>query len=65
VAAALWRAQHGATCTLSPIHQPEQIKRKTKKEILVTRNKEKLKANRQLKKDLEKQKKFLMGDVEK
>ena len=37
----------------------------TKDEILVARHKEKLAAERQLKKDLEKQKKFLMGDVEK
>ena len=43
----------------------KKTKRRTKDEILVARHKEKLKANRQLKKDLEKQKKFLMGDVEK
>ena len=43
----------------------KKVKRKTKDEILVARHKEKLAANRQLKKDLDKQKKFLMGDVEK
>ena len=43
----------------------KKTKRKTKDEILVARHKEKLAANRQLKKDLDKQKKFLMGDVEK
>jgi hypothetical protein len=32
---------------------------------LVARHKEKLAANRQLKKDLDKQKKFLMGEVDK
>jgi hypothetical protein len=32
---------------------------------LVARHKEKLAAQRQLNKDLDKQKKFLMGDVEK
>tara|TARA_A200000159_G_scaffold144151_1_gene148820 strand:- start:85 stop:537 length:453 start_codon:yes stop_codon:yes gene_type:complete len=43
----------------------KKTKRRTKDEILVARHKEKLAAERQLKKDLEKQKKFLMGDVEK
>ena len=43
----------------------KKTKRKTKDEILVARHKEKLAVNRQLKKDLDKQKKFLMGDVEK
>jgi len=43
----------------------KKVKRRTKDEILVARHKEKLAAERQLKKDLEKQKKFLMGDVEK
>ena len=43
----------------------KKTKRKTKDEILVARHKEKLAANRQLKKDLDKQKKFLMGDVDK
>ena len=43
----------------------KKVKRRTKDEILVARHKEKLAAERQLKKDLEKQKKFLMGDIEK
>ena len=43
----------------------KKVKRRTKDEILVARHKEKLAAERQLKKDLAKQKKFLMGDVEK
>ena len=43
----------------------KKTKRKTKDEILVARHKEKLAAQRQLKKDLDKQKKFLMGDVDK
>ena len=53
--------------TLPPtkIKAKKKVKRKTKDEILVARHKEKLAANRQLKKDLDKQKKFLMGDVEK
>ena len=53
--------------TLPPtkVKTKKKVKRKTKDEILVARHKEKLAANRQLKKDLEKQKKFLMGDVEK
>ena len=42
-----------------------KAKRRTKDEILVARHKEKLAAERQLKKDLAKQKKFLMGDVDK
>ena len=53
--------------TLKPtkVKAKKKVKRKTKDEILVARHKEKLKAQRQLKKDLDKQKKFLMGDVEK
>ena len=53
--------------TLKPtkVKPKKKVKRKTKDEILVARHKEKLKAQRQLKKDLDKQKKFLMGDVEK
>ena len=53
--------------TLPPtkVKAKKKAKRRTKDEILVARHKEKLAANRQLKKDLEKQKKFLMGDVEK
>ena len=43
----------------------KKVKRRTRDEILVARHKEKLAAERKLKKDLEKQKKFLMGDVEK
>ena len=43
----------------------KKVKRRTKDEILVARHREKLAAERQLKKDLDKQKKFLMGDVEK
>ena len=43
----------------------KKVKRRTRDEILVPRHKEKLAAERQLKKDLAKQKKFLMGDVEK
>ena len=43
----------------------KKVKRRTRDEILVARHKEKLAAERQLKKDLDKQKKFLMGDVEK
>ena len=43
----------------------KKVKRRTRDEILVARHKEKLAAERQLKKDLAKQKKFLMGDVEK
>ena len=52
--------------TLPPtkIKPKKKTKRRTKDEILVARHKEK-RAERQLKKDLEKQKKFLMGDVEK
>ena len=53
--------------TLKPtkVKPKKKVKRKTKDEILVARHKEKLAVNRQLKKDLDKQKKFLMGDVEK
>ena len=53
--------------TLPPtkVQTKKKVKRKTKDEILVARHKEKLAAQRQLKKDLDKQKKFLMGDVEK
>ena len=53
--------------TLPPtkVKTKKKVKRKTKDEILVARHKEKLAAQRQLKKDLDKQKKFLMGDVEK
>ena len=53
--------------TLEPtkVKPKKKVKRKTKDEILVARHKEKLAVNRQLKKDLDKQKKFLMGDVEK
>ena len=43
----------------------KKVKRRTRDEILVARHKEKLAAERQLKKDLAKQKKFLMGDVDK
>jgi hypothetical protein len=53
--------------TLPPtkVKAKKKTKRRTKDEILVARHKEKLAAERQLKKDLDKQKKFLMGDVEK
>ena len=53
--------------TLKPtkVKVKKKVKRKTKDEILVARHKEKLAVQRQLKKDLDKQKKFLMGDVEK
>lgn len=53
--------------TLEPtkVKPKKKVKRKTKDEILVARHKEKLAAQRQLNKDLERQKKFLMGDVEK
>ena len=53
--------------TLEPtkVKVKKKVKRKTKNEILVARHKEKLAAQRKLKKDLDKQKKFLMGDVEK
>ena len=53
--------------TLKPtkVKPKKKVKRKTKDEILVARHKAKLKAQKQLNKDLEKQKKFLMGDVEK
>ena len=54
--------------TLPPtkVKKPKKkVKRRTKDEILVARHKEKLAAERQLKKDLAKQKKFLMGDVDK
>ena len=53
--------------TLPPtnVKPKKKTKRRTKDEILVARHKEKLAAERKLKKDLEKQKKFLMGDVEK
>ena len=53
--------------TLPPtkIKAKKKTKRRTKDEILVARHKEKLAAERQLKKDLAKQKKFLMGDVDK
>ena len=53
--------------TLKPtkVKPKKKVKRKTKDEILVARHKEKLAVQRQLKKDLDKQKKFLMGDVEK
>jgi len=53
--------------TLEPtkVKPKKKVKRKTRDEILVARHKEKLKAQRKLNKDLEKQRKFLMGDVEK
>ena len=53
--------------TLPPtkVKAKKKTKRRTKDEILVARHKEKLAAERQLKKDLDKQKKFLMGDIEK
>ena len=53
--------------TLKPtkVKAKKKVKRKTRDEILVARHKEKLAANRQLKKDLDKQKKFLMGEVDK
>ena len=53
--------------TLPPtkVKPKKKVKRKTKDEILVARHKEKLAAQRQLNKDLEKQKKFLMGEVDK
>jgi len=53
--------------TLKPtkIKPKKKTKRRTKDEILVARHKEKLAAQRQLKKDLDKQKKFLMGEVDK
>ena len=43
----------------------KKSKRKTKDERLAARHKEKLEANRQLKKDVDKQKKFLMLEVDK
>ena len=43
----------------------KKVKRRTRDEILVARHKEKLAVERKLKKDLAKQKKFLMGDVDK
>jgi len=43
----------------------KKVKRKTRDEILVARHKEKLAANRKLKKELAKQKAFLNGEVEK
>ena len=53
--------------TLKPtkVKAKKKVKRKTKDEILVARHKEKLAVQRKLKRDLDKQKKFLMGDVEK
>jgi len=53
--------------TLPPtkVKPKKKVKRKTKDEILVARHKEKLAVERKLKKDLAKQKKFLMGDVDK
>ncbi len=53
--------------TLKPtkVKPKKKVKRKTKDEILVARHKAKLKAQKQLNKDLEKQKKFLMGEVDK
>ena len=53
--------------TLPPtkVKAKKKTKRRTKDEILVARHKEKLAAERQLKKDLAKQKKFLMGEVKK
>ena len=53
--------------TLPPtkVKPKKKVKRKTKDEILVARHKEKLAVERKLKKDLEKQRKFLMGDVDK
>jgi len=43
----------------------KKVKRRTKDEILVAKHKEKLAAQRKIKKELDRQKKFLMGDVEK
>ena len=53
--------------TLPPtkVKAKKKTKRRTKDEILVARHKEKLAVERKLKKDLAKQKKFLMGDVDK
>jgi hypothetical protein len=53
--------------TLPPtkVKAKKKTKRRTKDEILVARHKEKLAAERKLKKDLDKQKKFLMGEVDK
>ena len=43
----------------------KKVKRKTKDEILVARHKEKLAAQREVNKAIDKQKKFLIGDVKK
>ena len=53
--------------TLKPtkVKAKKKVKRKTKDEILVARHKEKIAAQREVNKALNKQKKFLMGDVEK
>ena len=53
--------------TLKPtkVKPRKKVKRKTRDEILVARHKEKLAANRKLKKELAKQRAFLNGDVEK
>jgi len=53
--------------TLEPtkVKPKKRVKRKTKNEILVARHKEKLAAQREVNKAINKQKKFLMGDVEK
>ena len=53
--------------TLPPtkVKAKEKLNEELKNEILVARHKEKLAAERQLKKDLDKQKKFLMGDIDK
>ena len=53
--------------TLKPtkVKVKKKVKRKTKDEILVARHKEKLAAQREVNKAIDKQKKFLMGDVEK
>ena len=53
--------------TLKPtkVKVKKKVKRKTKNEILVARHKEKLAAQREVNKAINKQKKFLMGDVEK
>ena len=53
--------------TLPPtkVKPKKKIKRKTKDEILVARHKEKLAAQREVKKELAKQKAFLNGEVSK
>jgi len=53
--------------TLKPtkVKAKKKVKRKTKNEILLAHHKKKLAAQREVNKAINKQKKFLMGDVEK